>query len=285
MVTTLARFGQNLAVTTLELTVLANICCTLATYLCWWSKPNSIETSHFYSLNVPIEDIVRNAGNETNGSYRDTPLDFVSRDEWSASRLWNYYVNILRHLGLLKVFNLHFDRPAQRINTFNWPKPGSRRWAVFLYLFFLTYTAIFLAPWNFHFPTPAESWVWRTAALVQSGITVAVGVFEILWYDLPVRCSSDSRPGRGEKISNAPSKSASSMERLRDFWEMPCNNEVTGNYPCVDVPLRSILITTPFMAVYTVCRWFILVEDLMCLRSLPASVFEEVDWTQYLPWL
>jgi hypothetical protein len=281
LVTTIARLSQHLAVTTMELTVLANICCTLATYICWWHKPNNIETSRVFELTAPIHKIIMEAGPDTHGTYHDTPLDFVSCNEWAPSRLWNYYVNILRRMGLLKVFNLHYSRPAQRINTFNFPKPVSRRWAFFLVFISVSYTAFFIGAWNFHFPTEIECWMWRSISLAQSTMALAGGLFETQNFYATRQRVGPRRPSSA--ADNTTDEKG--VGRLRKLWDMPCNNELTGNHSCFNVPFRSILISTPFAAMYTLCRWYILVEDFANLRALPDSAFKQVDWTQYLPWL
>lgn len=98
-VTSIARVAQGLAFTTLELTVLGFILCTLATSICWWHEPNNVEVGHKFVLKKSIEDIVREAGQAANGSYRETPLDFVTPERWSGNVLWPYYTNILRKSG------------------------------------------------------------------------------------------------------------------------------------------------------------------------------------------
>ena len=94
--TTLARAAQGLAITTKELTVVGFIFCSLATSICWWYKPNDVEFGHVFELSTSIDDILKQAGEEASQVYRNTPLDFASREEWTLGNLWIYYVNILR---------------------------------------------------------------------------------------------------------------------------------------------------------------------------------------------
>ena len=62
------------------------------------------------------------------------------------------------------------------------------------------------------------------------------------------------------------------------------NNSPDGD-PAMEVPLRMLIPVTTLCALYSISRAYILVEDILALRSLPSSVFQTVDWSQYLPHL
>ncbi|KAK0276512.1 hypothetical protein LTR35_010375 [Friedmanniomyces endolithicus] len=285
LVTIIARFATRLEVTTLELTVLANICCTLVTTLVWWHKPTDVETSQTFPLHTTIETIIKDAAVDSKETYRETPLDFLSHDEWSGSLLWNYYVNILRRLKVLEIFRLQYDKPAQRMSSFNFPLPGSRPHLLFLLCFTMAYCAFFLLAWNSHFPTTTERTLWRAVVVAQSVAGFIAGGFEIAMFNTPVK-HSPSTPQQAPKagVRTNPKRGQAAISSLHTLWDMPCNNELSGRFPDLDVPFRSILITTPCCAVYVVCRWYILTEDIVMLRSLPASAFRQVPWTPYWPW-
>ncbi|KAK3066071.1 hypothetical protein LTR53_017717 [Teratosphaeriaceae sp. CCFEE 6253] len=87
LVMIIARFATGLVVTTLESTVLANIFCTLATFFVWWEEPADEDISRLFPIHTSIDKIVQEAGADANGQCRDTPLDFISRDEWSGGLL------------------------------------------------------------------------------------------------------------------------------------------------------------------------------------------------------
>lgn len=285
LVTTIARLVTGLAITTMEITVLANIFTTLMTFIVWWQKPTDVETCHLFELQTTIETIITKAGADADGQYKETPLDFISRDDWSGSLMWNYYVNILRRLGLFK-FNIRYEKPAQRFTTFNFPKPGSRREQFIFLAFTLVYCAFFIGAWDFHFPSNTERTLWRTATLAQAVVTLIVAAHEITMFDQPVMHSEPTRHVQSQESSHAESVAKKlGIGSFRSLWDMPCNNELTGNYPCMDVPLRSILLTTPCCAAYVLCRWCILAEDVTALRNLPASAFLKVEWTPWWPWL
>ena len=293
----------------MELTVLANIFCSLMVYICWWNKPTDVEVGHDpFPLSKTIEEIiVENCPIACDNHkipydyYHNTPLDFISREEGSSSLHWRYYVNILRWLGLLRVFNLHYNRPSQRINSFNFPRDLSRRADLIIAIIALGYTGWFLGAWNFYFPSTYEKHIWRAVTLTQSSLCLAAAIWEIVWEgprtenqksanSTTALVTSESTqvpaaavvcPAQVEKGGNIVNKSI--LTRLRKLWNRPCNNE-TGNFPSLAIPLRSLLVLMPISAAYCICRWFILVEDILALRSLPASAFQEVNWAPYWPW-
>jgi hypothetical protein len=52
--------------------------------------------------------------------------------------------------------------------------------------------------------------------------------------------------------------------------------------PALAIPLRVLLPVQVLCAFYCLFRAFILVEDVIGLRGLPASAFETVDWAGWV---
>lgn len=283
-VSTLARVVQGLAITTLELTVLGFILCTLATSICWWHKPNSVMTGHTFNLTKSMEDIIREAGEDADGSYRDTPLDFVSCERWSGNVLWPYYVNILWKTGLFR--DRHKSRPVQRLSSFSFPKPSTRRSEHLVLWLGLVYAALFFAAWNFYFPTETERVLWRLFAATQFVLSACIGILEVTQLTWPTRrtrpCNVDELPSTmgPEKLDKIQSRKV--LHWFHRVWHKPINNSISQN-PFYEVPLGSLLLTTPLCAAYCICRWYLFLEDIIALRSLPSSAYQTVDWTQYWP--
>ena len=286
-VNALARVSQGLAITTLELTVLGFILCTLATSTCWWYKPNSVLTGHTFELSKSMEEIIRAAGAAADGTYRDTPLDFVSCERWSGNVLWPYYVNILRKTGLFK--DAHRARPVQRLSSFSFPKPSTRRSEHLVLWLGLAYAAIFFAAWNFYFPTETERILWRVFATAQFVLSAGIGTLEISQLTWPTGPTQLPQPYSINRSSlhEDTRKLGKSLGRkvfcwLRQVWDIPINNSTSQN-PFYRISLGSLLLTTPLCAAYCICRWYIFLEDIIALRSLPSSAYRTVDWTQYWP--
>ncbi|OQO13998.1 hypothetical protein B0A48_00873 [Cryoendolithus antarcticus] len=256
LITAAARFAQGLDVTTLEVTVLANIFCTLGTYLCWWNKPSDVEVSHCYRLKISMAGLIEEAGEQCTGQYRDTPLDFISRNEWVGSLVWNYFVNILRRFRLVSRLQSQ-GPPVQKFSSFNFPRL-TRRGCFVMLVVSMAYTAFFFEAWNFDFPTIAEQQLWRAVVTTQATIALLGPLPDVFMVDRDVKTN--------EFALLTPNITISSTLRLRRkfrrLWYYPCNNEMTGNFPCLDVPLHSLLILTPACAL----------------------TYETVNWTMFLPW-
>ena len=232
--------------------------------------------------------------------YHATPLDFVSRDEWAGSLHWRYYVNILRYLALLKWFSLHYDRPCQRIDTFNWPKLPSKRAMALLGFIALCYSGWFLGTWNFYFPTETERNIWRSAVVIQASLCLITTIVNLIWEEPhkrapnPTHCIHAQHALKAVQAPVTVSTSHADTEKghglagnlkfgVRKLWSRPCGNE-TGHFPSLSIPLGPLSIMTPVCAIYCICRWIILTEDVVALRALPASAYEEVNWAPYWPW-
>jgi len=266
------------------------ILCSLATSICWWYKPNSVVRGHTFELSKSMQDIIREAGEPADGTYRDTPLDFVSGERWSGNVLWPYYVNILRKTGLFK--DMHKTRPVQRLSPFSFPRPSTRRSEHLVLWLGLSYAAIFFAAWNFHFPTRTERLLWRLFATTQFVLSAGIGILEVsqlTWPTQPDRPARLPRPHNmerpplnedAEKLGKSPSRKA--LHWLRQAWNKPINNSTSQN-PFYQIPLGLLLLTTPLCAAYCICRWYLFLEDIIALRSLPPSAYQTVNWTQYWP--
>lgn len=275
----IARPIQKLAVTTLEVTTLAFILFALATSVCWRHKPRDIETAIILESDYTIEQILLEAGPAASEPYRVTPLDFISREEWIVSTLWTYNVNILGKLNM--IWKRPRVRPIQMITSFTFPKMSPQ---VTLVPFAMTmaYSGIFVAAWNFYFPTRIERLLWRSCTSATMGASLTGGLFEVLFlfYDGRDKRTVMEEKGFNQRIVRILGDRC--LPRIK--WVM---KRLQNNSPCKDpalnVPLRSLLITMPIMAMYVVCRGYILVEDIIGLRELPTSAFHNVDWTRYLP--
>ena len=81
----LGRFVQDLTIATFELTTIGFIFCTLGTHVCWAHKPADVEVPVVLYCNSSIRRILLEAGDGPGHLYSQTPLDFVSRREWSWS--------------------------------------------------------------------------------------------------------------------------------------------------------------------------------------------------------
>ena len=147
----------------------------------------------------------------------------------------------------------------------------------------IAYSAIFLSGWKFQYPTPLEQTLWRIASLAMLAYTIPCG-FVLLYLECKYFDDWKRRDGgswvfrshawccRLFRLSSSEILEDAEMyaEKRRRPWKMA-------------LPGLGLAYCTGICAVYCLARGYILVEDLVGLRSLPGSAFETVEWTEYLP--
>ena len=99
-INSIRRAVQQLQLTTLELTTLTYTPYMILISICWYHKPSSNERKPILMCKLPLLDILKAAGNEAYEPYQKTPLNIVSREEWTISLLWAHDLNILRKLHI-----------------------------------------------------------------------------------------------------------------------------------------------------------------------------------------
>ena len=116
------------------------------------------------------------------------------------------------------------------------------------FIFNLLYGGGHLAAWNSQvFPTKMERWMWRVSAVHIGGLFVYGSLWTLYW----------------------------SAARSRSKWLVSFRN---GD---ADIVLGPFFRLMGFG--YVIARCYFFVESLISLRSLPASAYDIVRWTDYLP--
>ncbi|KAK2749621.1 hypothetical protein FQN57_005843 [Myotisia sp. PD_48] len=282
-VNTLARPFNALAITTLELTTLGFIFCTFGTEFCWRKKPMDVQSPIVLQCDYPLDQILREGGPDASRPYQLTPLDFIRREEWVASILWAYYVNILRMLNLVR--QRERVRPIQRFSSFKFHKISFQN-SILAVIFTSAYGAIFVAAWDFHFPSFGERLAWQITSVMMVFLGIFGGLYEILPFPIDLESLSQAISSSGLSLMLSrylsPSLAEESSKFISKFWDRLRNNSPNRD-PALDIPLGTFVVTIPVCAAYTLCRIYILTEDIIGLRELPASVFQRVRWSDFWP--
>ncbi|KAL7775272.1 hypothetical protein CFE70_006190 [Pyrenophora teres f. teres 0-1] len=155
---TISRPIKGYATTTLEITTLAYIFCAWASMFFWRCKPMDVQDPIMVQCKVPLAAIVDRHGRSAAEHFHLTPLDFIDRQEWIGSKLWTYYVSLLRKMKIIYVYEK--ELPARHFSSFNFMAPD-KPFVILILMIACTYSAIFLAAWNLHFPTDLERLLWR----------------------------------------------------------------------------------------------------------------------------
>jgi len=257
----IGRILQKLAITTLELSALAIVACSILTSICWLQKPLDVRTPIRLTLNASIGEIRRDMLLDAE-DWKHTPLDFVD----DLGPTWNF--NVQKFMGL--PLPPYHERPVPRFGNDRFP---NLKGAQETYLCFATlgYAAIHLAGWNWAFPTHVELILWRVSSLFLFCTTVLFWVFETTaaWH----------RRGRWDHLfhyffSNQAKLAESERARLA---------KQSSNKPkMLPLPAEfwSIL---PLAVLYGAARGYLVVEVFMGLRSLEPSTYVVVNWTAFLP--
>lgn len=284
IISTCGRAWLQLAITTGELTTAAFIVCSVATTICWWYKPADVQTYEVIETKETLQEILADAGEEAQAPYQYTPLDFISRKEWTWSLYWSNWVNILRKMRI--VFYVK-HRPVNRLQLTLVPEPSTLGYGLFIILTAI-YASIFICGWNYTFPTLAEQHLWRfssTAVLVCTFTFWAIGYFAFSIYPSHLQQRFEGRKcePRADEEATPPNPTwIAFRERAKHVCDTIRNNSIDRD-PSLTVPLKAILPIYVLGVVYGFSRSFIFIEDALEFRSLPASAYSTLDWIDFLP--
>lgn len=172
----LGRAITSLATTTLELSTVAFVLCSLATYHFWYFKPQDVSVPisiYFDDISHPLP--TKRAASPCSGREELTPLDFVDnlRPSWSLT--------IMPHLWAPNAG--HKSRPLQRLPNDRLPQIGIKA-QIILRIVTMLYACIHMIGWHFGFSSVAEKWLWRASASVHVLATTTFWVVDEThrWY-------------------------------------------------------------------------------------------------------
>jgi hypothetical protein len=259
MVQCFGRVGQRLAITTLELSALAIVVCSIMTNICWLRKPAGVLTPIRIYSELSMEEILKDAG-AADLPWKQTPLDFV--DDLGPSWALNVQSFINMPVG-------PHERPMPRFGNDRLPNLNGR-YETLLCFATLVYAAIHLAGWNFVFPTRAERILWRASSVFIFGNTAVFWICETAaawhrkgrWQRFFYRIFD---PGRMEEVELARQAKLARQEPKQlplawEFWTI-----------------------TPLAITYAAARGYQIIEAFMGLRSLEPSAYLNVEWSSYIP--
>lgn len=243
----LARLIQKIGITTLELSTIAFVACTIGTNIMWWYKPKDVSVPIILDIDYTLEELLAKFQPEI----PDAKLE-VRNWEWSPlERIDNLRPNFLADVALPLPWMSH-DPPCQQQQKIRFRNdrlpPIQRDWLLnlFLLLVSLIFGAIYVAAWNISFPTCTERLVWRICSIMLFSLVVAY------WsVDVGVELHQRRKKRLGiEKKAVTP----------------------------VMIALFAVIAT-----IYVTIRIYILIEPFVSLRKLPANAFETIDWVSIIP--
>lgn len=288
VISTLGRISQNLHVSTLELTTLAFVFLMTACSLCWWRKPMDItQPNVIYIQQTQLATIHRETGSTESSRHGRTPLSYLNRDEWFLGQIWTSYICLLRKL---KIVPGREDGPAaaDHFPSIEFPEVDFR-WELVSGVLIMAYSAIFMAAWNFDFPTLTERTLWRVSGVISFVYGVLGCVLAWCWKNrLKLRDCLLGKPSRleGQQPQGTEKSRIGIVRCLVDTsgrWFEWMRNMTPDQDPAMRLPARLWLATSVLCSAYLFARLYILVEDVVGLRELPGSAYDTVNWGQFSP--
>lgn len=314
----LGRIAQGLFITTLELTTLGFALLMVFCSIFWWRKPMDVTRPVVFFVNADLSTVLQEShapnvphadlstvlqeSHAPNVPHGRTPLSYLNQQQWYATQFWSHYTQILRNMKLLPPSSVNVAE-ADSFPSIDFPEPDLK-WNIYLYWLILAYSAIFMAAWNFTFPTTVERLLWRISAgicvISTSGSVVFVILRSVLtrtlqnqsivkdYYHTALNFMGLKKRGNLQATqdgnNNTPKRSSLATQFYHaSQWFDWMRNLSPDQDPTLAIRARLWLPTTLLCIIYCLSRAYILVEDVIGLRSLPQSAFQTVDWGQYSP--
>ena len=250
------RSIQHLALSTLELSTLAFIFCTMNTFFVWRHKPLDVEIPIILPCTSKLGDVLIKAGGQSRNHYRETPLDFVKPPSCGISLLEPFYIGVRAVFAWGKG---HDSLPIKTFGNSSTIPPRGLKIAdmIYIHVFAVTYMGIHLFGWNFVFPTRVEQVFWRMSSLTLLSTLVLYLIF-IAIGTIMAGCLARVL------FNNHEATTISEAARLLPRW-------------------LAMLLYLPMISVYALARGYIIVEGFISLRALPHSAFGSVTWSNFIP--
>lgn len=261
-VSVVARRIQGLAVTTLELSTVSIVFCTVMTYFCWLQKPADVKTPIHLFTEYTMADILVAGGDAAKKPYHMTPLDFIDNlgPPWSG--------NVMAFAGIHAGPQ---ERPLTRLPNDRFPHVrGIRQYLLIIMTLFSDGIHIF--GWYFAFPSRTERIMWRVASLVMFCTAAVFWLAELfaglyrdgVWAMLKAIIMHPSRISEAKSIrEQRPSRPQPTPETFPLPWEFAASMTV--------------------FIMYLIARIYVLGEMFAGLRELPHSAYQNVNWTTFIP--
>ena len=236
----LARLVQHISISTLELSTVAFVVCTIGTNIMWWAKPKDVFVPIVVKIDCTLEGLLATVGPQI-----PDPKSGVIDWKWSPLEKFddlrpNFLVDVGQYLPRAKSFALSQSAQKLRFRNDRLP-PLERDWLLghFLMVLSLLFGAVYVVGWNISFPTRPEQIVWRICTVTLFSLVVA------FW-------AVDAGVELHERQKN-----------------------ITVANKLAVTPIRMVLYTV-ICLVYVTIRLYILIEPFVGLRSLPAAAFDTV---------
>ena len=221
--------------------------------------------------------IIRSNLDQTSESkWYETPLEFLSRDEWFYSRFWKYYIQILHYMRI-PLFTRPKRRPYDRIPSHFIPNVDTQA-EIISAPTILLFSSTFLLAWNSDFPSAIEKLLWRIASVNTLAYGLVGGLLSLYLHKQMFQ-PGFTKAREQAKLKRKRGPKNGWLSRLAE----KLRNIDPKQDPNLEIPLRALIPISFCCVFYCVGRAFVLTEDLIGLRALPESAYQTVSWSKYVP--
>ena len=259
----IARAIQKLETTSLEITTLSFVVCTLGTFVAWYRKPYDIQTFIVLNMKRSIDEIDLSY-TDTEGHYHDLVEEYGQ--EHPQADFIDANGNLKSTFTKLTIiddgeptFTQSFTDPYGHWWGRKGPKDPNRirndrlpimekQVTVVIAFTTVAYAALHVAAWNIPLATPIEQTLWRISAIVMIACCV-------IWFF---------------------------MDHLEEYLQHRRKHKGIASTGVV-VPMWRIYASIVVATAYGIGRLYVLIESFIALRLMPASAYQQVDWGKWVP--
>lgn len=249
-----ARASLHLGISPLELETLSFILCTLHTFYFWYHKPLDPARPLIIRTDKTLGQLFYPQSAPT--TFLRTPLDFVAPPHDPKSLFTPFW------FGFTATFRPHTPirtTPAKRIpNSLVHPAEGVG-WGLTIYilLFQLMYYGLHIGvAWTIRFPSPFEFYLWEVSNVVDAGLITIFILFLAL--------GTHFAPFIGDFVFATEASTVLEVASMLPAW-------------------AKVLLHGPFVFGYITGRLLVLGVALVAMRALPRAIYEDVEWSNFIP--
>lgn len=240
----IARAVQGLHISLLEISACDMIACWTPTIFFWFRKPLDITVPEVIHIDTPMAIILCDAGDAAKTPFRQTPLDFVE----SLGQISELFIAPMPKCVSSKIRLSPGKKPLERIPNDLDPLYHSVLIHWYVALPFYLLAGLNFAAWHAIFPTDIEKTLWRCSVIVYLVCMMIWGHFELALQAL--------------EGSTKPVVARMNSYKLR--------------FPA------ALLFWVPVLIAFT-ARMCIMGETFASLRAMPADVYQDIEWTNFIP--
>jgi len=153
----------------------------------------------------------------------------------------------------------------------------------------LGFAGIHIAGWGFLFLTSTEALLWHICTIYIMAAMIMYWLIDTYTFQLhPIlhrRWHSGLGQGKittGRNTIDEEKQPSALLVKAHKVAEKFRNNSPDKD-PGLYVPLKSVIPITFVAAVYCLARGYVVIDDLVNLRLLPASAYQSVKWSNFIP--